>query len=82
MYRCSNAIGVFPFLSLQSSDQCKTRDEGMDYFDQVDECPDLREGLHEDALAGETIGPKKSSPAEAPGQRLLKGLTGGVRILT
>lgn len=49
----------------------------MDYFDQVDELPDLREGLHEDAHAGQTTDPKKSSPAEAPGQRLLKWLTWG-----
>jgi TPR repeat protein len=49
----------------------------VDYFDQVDEYPDLREGLHEDAHAGQTTDPKKSSPAEAPGQRLLKWLTWG-----
>jgi TPR repeat protein len=48
-------------------------------FDQADEYPDLREGLHEDTPAGQTAGPPKSSAsAEAPGQRLLKWLTWGV----
>lgn len=50
----------------------------MEVFDEVDELPDLREGLYEDVRAGQTTDPKKSSPAEAPGQRLLKWLTWGV----
>ncbi|WP_411880507.1 tetratricopeptide repeat protein [Polaromonas sp. YR568] len=51
----------------------------MDFFDRADEYPDLREGLHEDAHAGQTTASTKSSnPTEAPGQRLLKWLTWGV----
>jgi hypothetical protein len=59
--------------------KCKTKGEGVDYFDQVDAYPDLREDLHEDAHAGQTAASGKSSAsAEAPGQRLLKWLTWGV----
>lgn len=49
----------------------------MDCFDQTDVYPDLREDLQQDAHATRT-GSAKSSPAEAPGQRLLKWLTWGV----
>jgi TPR repeat protein len=51
----------------------------VDFFDQVDAYPDLREDLHEHAHAGQTTASKKSSnPAEAPGQWLLKWLTWGM----
>ena len=51
----------------------------MDFFDQADVFPDLRDGLQQDAHAGQTTGFGKSSgSAEAPGQRLLKWLTWGV----
>jgi TPR repeat protein len=51
----------------------------VDFFDQVDAYPDLREDLHEDTHAGQTTASQKSSTsAEAPGQRLLKWLTWGV----
>lgn len=52
----------------------------MDCFDQADVYPDLREDLQQDAHAAQT-GSAKSSPAEAPGQRLLKWLTWGVITL-
>jgi len=50
----------------------------VDFFDRADKYPDLREGLHEDAHAGQTTDRKKSSRTEAPGQRLLRWLTWGV----
>jgi TPR repeat protein len=50
----------------------------VDYFDQADGSLDLGGGLYQGARTTETVGPAKTSPAEAPGQRLLKWLAWGV----
>jgi len=55
----------------------RCKGSGVDCFDQADVYPDLREDLQQDAHATQT-GSAKSSPVEAPGQRLLKWLTWGV----
>lgn len=49
----------------------------MDFFDRVDENSGLPDGLR-DAHADQTMARKKSSPAKAPGQRILKWLTWGL----